>query len=360
VILALIWVAMVRPVVATEIAAQQRGSMSILVFMNETTRPRAFSGIQPTGELHLGNYLGAVKNWVDLQATTDGIYCIVDLHALSVPRKPGEVGAATLELAADLLAIGIDPEQSILFVQSHVPQHTELTWYLQCVTAFGELRRMTQFKDKSESNDFVSTALFTYPALQAADIVLYDTDIVPVGDDQRQHVELTRDIVNRFNARFGDVLVVPEHRIPPAGARVMDLQAPTNKMSKSADSPQGTILLNDEPSLIAKKLKRAVTDNDATVRFDPEAKPGVSNLLTLLGVATNRTPEDAAESYTQYGPLKNDTAEALIEMLRPIQERRAEIDPSVTRKKLAIGSEKAHERANIVMQRVRSAIQLLA
>jgi len=322
-------------------------------------RPRAFSGIQPSGALHLGNYLGAIRNWVTLQETTDGVYCIVDLHALSVPHPPGEIKAKTIELAADLLAIGIDPEASILFVQSQVPQHTELAWQMQCVAAFGELRRMTQFKDKSESADFVSAALFTYPALQAADILLYDTDIVPVGDDQRQHVEFTRDVANRFNSRFGDVLVVPEHRIPAAGARIMDLQYPDRKMSKSNDSPQGIIYLTDTRAEIAKKFKRAVTDNDGEVRFDPENKPGVSNLLTILAVATDGDPEALAKDYTQYGPLKTDAAEALVEMLRPIQQRRAELDQQTTLEQLKIGAEKARGRATVVMDRVRAAVQLL-
>jgi tryptophanyl-tRNA synthetase len=328
--------------------------------MSSHSRPRAFSGIQPSGALHLGNYLGAIRNWVNLQETTDGVYCIVDLHALSVPHPPGEIKANTIALAADLLAIGIDPAESILFVQSHVAQHTELAWHLQCVAAFGELRRMTQFKDKSEATDFVSAALFTYPALQAADIVLYDTDIVPVGDDQRQHVEFTRDVATRFNSRFSDdVLVVPEHRIPQAGARIMDLQYPENKMSKSADSPQGIIYLTDEPAAIEKKLKRAVTDNDGEVRFDPEAKPGVSNLLTILAVATDGDPEALAKGYAQYGPLKADASEALIEMLRPIKARRAEIDPATTIQQLAIGAEKATAKATEVMDRVKAAVDLL-
>ena len=330
--------------------------------MNDATLPRAFSGIQPSGALHLGNYLGAIRNWVRLQDTTDGVYCIVDLHALSVPHPPGEIRRATLELAADLLAAGIDPDRSILFVQSQVPEHTELAWHLQCVAAFGELRRMTQFKDKSESSEFVSAALFTYPALQAADIALYDTDVVPVGDDQRQHVEFTRDVVMRFNARFGSpdepVLVVPEHRIPEAGDRIMDLQHPGNKMSKSADSPQGTILLVDPPEAIEKKLKRAVTDNDGEVRFDPVEKPGVSNLLTILGVATERDPDTVAKGYTQYGPLKTDAAEALIEMLRPVQERRAELDEATTVELLHHGAARAQERASVVMDRVRAAVDL--
>ncbi|MGH1490853.1 MAG: tryptophan--tRNA ligase [Acidimicrobiales bacterium] len=325
----------------------------------EPVRPRAFSGIQPTGTIHLGNYLGALRNWAKLQETTDGVYCLVDLHALSVPREPGEIERATIEGAKDLLSIGIDPEESVLFVQSHVREHNELAWLMQCVAAVGELRRMTQFKDKSESNDFVSSALFTYPALQAADILLYDTEIVPVGDDQRQHIEFTRDLANRFNNRYGDVLVIPEHRIPEAGARVMDLQHPENKMSKSSDSPQGTVLLTDTEAEIAKKFKRAVTDNDGEVRFDPENKPGVSNLLTILGVATDRDPVAVADGYTQYGPLKADASEALIELIRPIQDRRAELDDATTIDFLKLGADKARAIAEPVMDRVRAAVQLL-
>ncbi len=322
-------------------------------------RGRAFSGIQPTGTIHLGNYLGAIKNWVDFQDTTDGIYCVVDLHAFSVPRQPGEVGAATLEAARDLLAIGIDPQRSILFVQSHVPQHTELAWFMQCSAAFGELRRMTQFKDKSESNDFVSAGLFTYPALQAADILLYDTDVVPVGDDQRQHVEFTRDVAQRFNATYGDVLVVPEHHIPPAGARIMDLQRPDNKMSKSAASDSGTILFTDSEKDVLKKLKKAVTDNDGDVRFDPATKPGVSNLLNILAVANGTDPEAEADGYTQYGPLKADAAEAVLEIVRPIQKRRSELEDGDVRTILADGRDRAQAKATEVMDRVRGAIQLL-
>jgi tryptophanyl-tRNA synthetase len=328
--------------------------------MTDHTRPRAFSGVQPTGALHLGNYLGANRNWVKLQETTDGIYCIVDLHALSVPREPGEVRQATLEMAADLLAIGIDPQRSILFVQSQIREHTELAWHLQCVASVGELRRMTQFKDKSEHAEFVSAGLFTYPTLQAADIVLYDTDVVPVGDDQRQHIEFTRDIVNRFNARFGDTLVLPRHQIPEAGARIMDLQHPENKMSKSADSPLGTVLLTDTPEEIERKFKRAVTDNDAEVRYDPVNKPGVSNLLTVLAVATDSDPDTVAKGYTQYGPLKADAAAALVEMLRPVQKRRAEIDPASTAELLHVGAAKAQDIAQTVMKRVRDAVNLLS
>jgi tryptophanyl-tRNA synthetase len=327
-------------------------------------RPRAFSGIQPTGTVHLGNYLGALMNWAAMQDTTDGVYCLVDLHALTVPREPGEIRLATLEAAKDLLAIGIDPDRSILFVQSHIREHTELTWLLQCVTAFGELRRMTQFKDKSERNSFVSAALFTYPTLQAADILLYDTDVVPVGDDQRQHVELARDIALRFNGRYPGpdgqaVLVVPEHRIPPAGARVMDLQNPENKMSKSVDSPQGTVLLTDTEAEITRKFKRAVTDNDGEVRYDPVTKPGVSNLLTILAAATGGDPQRLAEGYTQYGPLKADTTEAVLELLRPVQKRRAELGDGEVAELLAHGADKARAVAGAVMDRVRAAVDLL-
>ncbi len=327
---------------------------------SEPARPRAFSGIQPTGTVHLGNYLGALRNWAKLQETTDGVYCIVDLHALSVPREPGEIRRATIEAAKDLIAIGIDPVRSTLFVQSQVREHTELAWLMQCVAAVGELRRMTQYKDKSETNDFVSAALFTYPTLQAADILLYDTQIVPVGDDQRQHIEFTRDLANRFNSRYGDVLVVPEHQIPQAGARVMDLQHPENKMSKSADSPQGTVLLTDSEAEIARKLKRAVTDNDGEVRYDPVDKPGVSNLLAMLAVATDGDPVALADDYTQYGPLKADTSAALIELLRPVQKRRAELDDAATIALLEHGAEKARAVAGPVMERVRSAVELLA
>ncbi|MEM7325816.1 MAG: tryptophan--tRNA ligase, partial [Actinomycetota bacterium] len=266
---------------------------------------------------------------------------------------------STLEMAKDLIAIGIDPDRSTLFVQSQVSQHSELAWHMQCIAAFGELRRMTQFKDKSETNEFVSAGLFTYPTLQAADILLYDTDVVPVGDDQRQHVELTRDLAIRFNNRYGDVLVVPEHRIPEAGARLMDLQHPENKMSKSADSPQGTVLLTDTEAEISKKFKRAVTDNDGEVRFDPENKPGVSNLLTILAVATDGDPVALAQNYTQYGPLKADASEALAALIKPIQDRRAELDDETTIKILAKGADKAREVAVPVMDRVRNAVQLL-
>lgn len=322
---------------------------------------RVFSGIQPSGALHLGNLLGAVRNWVEDQHTDDSIFCVVDLHALTVPQDPATLRAATVGLAQLLMASGLDPEVCTLFVQSHVPEHAELSWLMECTVSFGELRRMTQFKDKSDRSEFVSAALFTYPALMAADILLYDTDRVPVGDDQRQHLELARDVAVRFNGRYGPTFVVPEAAIPRAGARVMDLQNPTNKMSKSLESPLGTVYVLDDLAAIAKKVKRAVTDTDAEVRYDPATKPGVSNLLSILAACTGRTPEDAAVGYSQYGPLKNDTAEAVVETLRPIQARYAELatDPAETARFLSLGADRARAVATPVLERARNAVGLL-
>jgi len=324
---------------------------------------RVFSGIKPTGHVHLGNLLGALIPWVERQ-DADSIYCVVDLHALTVPQDPDELRGTTLRLAQVLLSLGLDPEVCTLFVQSHVHEHTELAWLMECTASFGELSRMTQFKDKSDKagrGGFVSGGLFTYPALMAADILLYDADEVPVGDDQRQHVELTRDLAERFNSRYGPTFTVPRATFPSAGARVMDLQEPTAKMSKSDDQAPGTILLLDEPKAIERKIKRAVTDSDGTVRYDVEAKPGVSNLLDILGAATGRTPEEVAEDYERYGPLKADTAAAVIELLRPIQERFAELeaDPAETSRLLATGAHKARARAAATMARVRSAVGLI-
>ena len=276
--------------------------------------PRVLSCIQPTGVVHLGNYLGALRNWVDGQAECDAFHGIVDLHALTVTDRPGIVGPSTLDLAATLFAVGLDPEIATIFVQSHVPEHSQLGWIMECTVSYGELSRMTQFKDKAAKReaDFVSAGLFTYPALQAADILLYDADEVPVGEDQRQHVEITRDIALRFNGRFGDTFVVPRVVTPKAGAKVTDLQEPTAKMSKSSSSEAGIVYLDDEPAAIMKKFKRAVTDSDGEVRFDRANKPGVSNLLEILAACTGRTPEKVAEGYSQYGPLKNDAGEAVI------------------------------------------------
>ena len=322
---------------------------------------RVFSGIQPTGSLHLGNLLGAVRNWVLDQHQADSLFCLVDLHALTVPQDPAELRRSTMELATLLVACGLDPNVCTLFVQSQVAAHAELGWVMQCTAAFGELRRMTQFKEKGERADFVSGGLFSYPALMAADILLYDTNRVPVGDDQRQHVELTRDLALRFNSRYGDTLVVPEATITRAGARVMDLQTPTNKMSKSADSPQGTIGVLDDLSAISKKVKRAVTDADNEVRYDPSAKPGVSNLLSILAACTGADAEALASQYQQYGPLKADTAEAVVELLRPIQERQRELaaDPATMLSLLHLGAAKAETMAAVVADRVRAALGLL-
>ncbi len=328
--------------------------------MNSSDRTRVFSGIQPSGAIHLGNYLGAVRNWVAMQDDHDAVYCIVDLHALTLPKEPGEVRQGTIDAARLLLAAGIDPERSVFFVQSHVPEHSELGWLAQTIASFGELSRMTQFKDKSERSGFVSGALFTYPALQAADILLYDTDVVPVGDDQRQHIELARDVAERINSRYGEgTVVVPEHRIPPAGARVMDLQHPENKMSKSVDSPQGTIGLLDTPSQITKKVKRAVTDNDGEVRYDREAKPGVSNLLDILAAATGGDAETLAGNYAQYGPLKGDVAEAVVALIEPIQARHAALSDDDVIDALRLGAGKASAIAGPVLTRVREAVGLL-
>ena len=325
---------------------------------------RVLSCIQPTGAVHLGNYLGALRNWVDGQHDKDVFHGIVDLHALTVTTEPDVVGPATTDLAAMLFAIGLDPEIATVFVQSHVPEHSQLGWIMECTVSFGELSRMTQFKDKSARReaDFVSAGLFTYPALQAADIVLYDADEVPVGEDQRQHIEITRDIAIRFNNRFGDTLVVPEAVTPRAGARVMDLQEPTSKMSKSGDSDAGCVFMLDTPAAIEKKFKRAVTDSENEVRYDIAAKPGVSNLLDILSAATGGDRERLAEEYSQYGPLKTDTAAAVIELLQPIQERHRELmaDPAELSRLLGLGAERARSVASDTLERVHRSIGLLA
>ena len=323
---------------------------------------RVLSGIQPSGDLHLGNYLGAIRNWARIQHTADAFHPVVDLHAVTVPQEPGELGKATLRMSQMLMAAGLDPEVCTIFVQSHVREHTECAWLLECTVSFGELSRMTQFKDKSGQQQFISAGLFTYPALQAADILLYDADEVPVGADQRQHIELTRDIAERFNSRYGETFKLPAAVVPAAGARVMDLQSPTNKMSKSLDSPRGTVDILDDPSVVTRKIKSAVTDSESEVRYDVQAKPGVSNLLSILGAATGRTPEEAAGDYTMYGPLKTDTAEAVVELLSPIQARFAELeaDPAETSRLLQIGADKARAIAAVTLERARTNIGLLS
>jgi tryptophanyl-tRNA synthetase len=324
---------------------------------------RVFSGIKPSGEMHLGNYVGAVRHWVEGQDETEALYCVVDLHAMTVPWEPAELQDETRRLAMLLLAAGLDPQRCILFVQSHVPVVTELTWILNGVATVGELRRMTQFKEKGEGQESVSAGLLDYPVLMAADILLYDTDEVPVGDDQTQHIELARDIAIRFNHRFGDTLVVPKATIPPFGARVKDLQRPEAKMSKSIDSPQGTIGVLDTPAAITKKLKSAVTDSGSEVRFDPEEKPGVSNLLAIYAAASGTTVEQAEAEFagSGYGAFKTAVAEAVVEFLTPVRERYEELaaDPGEVARILADGAAKADAIATQTMERVRRATGLL-
>jgi len=324
---------------------------------------RVLSCIQPTGVVHLGNYLGALRNWVSGQHECDAFHGIVDLHARTVTDRPGIVGPSTLDLAATLFAVGLDPQVATVFVQSHVPEHSQLGWVMECTVSYGELSRMTQFKDKAAKReaDFVSAGLFTYPALQAADILLYDADEVPVGEDQRQHVEITRDIAMRFNSRFGDTFVVPKVVTPKAGAKVTDLQEPSAKMSKSSSSEAGIVYLLDEPAAIMKKFKRAVTDSDGEVRFDRASKPGVSNLVEILAACTGRSPADVAANYSQYGPLKNDAGEAVIEVLTPIQHRYRELmgDRGELTRLLRVGADKARAVASRTLQRAYDNIGLL-
>jgi tryptophanyl-tRNA synthetase len=306
---------------------------------------RVLSGIAPSGDFTLGNYLGALRHWVTFQDDNDAFYCVVDLHALTNEIDPAVLRRNSRDAAFNLLAVGLDPKRCAIFVQSQVPEHTRLTWLLECTATMGELRRMTQFKDKSQGNDSVRAGLFTYPVLMAADILLYAADAVPVGDDQRQHLELARELAVRFNHRYGATFTVPEAAIPWAASRVMDLQHPERKMSKSVESPLGTIGLLDSAEEITRKVKKAVTDTDGEVRYDRAAKPGVANLLELLASATGRTPQEVADGYTRYGDLKRDVAEALSELLLPVRERRAalEDDPAYVEAVLAEGAATAHE-----------------
>jgi tryptophanyl-tRNA synthetase len=326
---------------------------------------RVLSGIQPTGGFHLGNYIGAVRHWADDQHDHESLYCVVDLHALtSGEHDPAELRRATIEMATVLLASGIDPDIAAVFAQSQVPEHTRLTWLLECVASMGELRRMTQFKDKTAQGGegAARVGLFTYPVLMAADILLYDADRVPVGDDQRQHLELTRDVAERFNQRYGQTFVIPDAAIPKVGARVMDMQDPLIKMSKSRSSPQGKILLLDAPEAMTKKIKRAVTDTETEVRYDPANKPGVSNLLELLSVATGTPPTELAEKYEQYGPLKNDTAAAIVEFVRPVRQRFDELiaDEGYVLDVLRQGADKARSIASVTYARAAEAMGLLS
>ena len=324
---------------------------------------RVLSCIQPTGDVHLGNYLGALRNWVTGQHENDVFHGIVDLHALTVTEAPGVLGEQTLSLAAMLFAVGLDPDVATVFVQSHLPQHSQLAWIMECTVSYGELSRMTQFKDKAAKReaDFVSAGLFTYPALQAADILMYDAEEVPVGDDQRQHIEITRDIAIRFNHRFGDTFVLPKAVTPKAGARVMDLQHPEAKMSKSASGDAGIVYLLDEPGAIERKFKRAVTDSGSDVVYDRSTKPGIANLLEILASATNSTPETVAGQYTQYGALKAATGAAVVELLAPIRQRYHELlgDRGELARLVRRGDERAEVVAAATLARAHAAIGMM-
>ncbi|HEY7793705.1 MAG TPA: tryptophan--tRNA ligase, partial [Gaiellaceae bacterium] len=307
---------------------------------------RIFSGIQPTGEKHLGNLIGGFRQYAATQERGEGFFCIVDLHSITVEYDPEDFREKTLDLAAMLFATGLDPERSTVFAQSHVPAHAEAAWLLGGVTSYGQLGRMTQFKDKSDRHEFISAGLFTYPVLMAGDILLYQTDIVPIGDDQRQHLELTRDVAERFNTRFGETFKVPEGVYPEVGARIMDLQDPERKMSTTIGTPQGTLRLLDEPDVIRKKFKSAVTDSGSEVRRAPD-KPGVTNLIDILSSLTGDTADAIEARYdgAGYGQFKNDVAEAAVEAIVPIQERFAELrsDPAELQRLLARGAEKARK-----------------
>jgi len=305
---------------------------------------RIFSGIQPTGEKHLGNYIGAIRQYVASQDEGEPFICIVDLHSVTVAYDPEELRESTLSLAALLIASGLEPDRCTLFVQSHNSDHPEAAWLLSTVASMGELRRMTQFKDKAEQQEFISVGLFTYPVLQAADILLYQTDAVPVGEDQRQHVELTRDIAERFNSRFGETLVVPRVVIPKLGAKIMDLQEPTKKMSTTGGTAQGTVLMLDEPDVVQKKIKSSVTDSGREVRRGA-GKEGIENLISIMSVATAEEPEAIEARYdgAGYGDFKADVAEAVIALFEPIRTRYQELraDPAELNRLLAVGAEKA-------------------
>jgi len=310
---------------------------------------RVFSGIQATGDKHIGNYIGAMRQYVQTQDEGDAYFCIVDLHSITVDYDPVDLHDRTLDLAALLFAVGLEPDKSTLFLQSQVTAHAEAAWLLSAVTGFGQLGRMTQFKEKGEGKEFVSAGLFTYPVLMAGDILLYQTDVVPVGDDQRQHIELARDVGERFNSRYGETFKVPVGIFPTVGARIMDLQEPNKKMSTTGGSAQGTVLVLDPPDVIRKKLRSAVTDSGSDVTYDPEAKPGVSNLIEILSVMSDRAIPDVEAAYARsgYGDLKNDVAEAVIAVLEPVQKRFYELraDEGELRRLLAVGAAKARETA---------------
>src|SRR5437764_8323394 len=311
---------------------------------------RVFSGIQPTGDKHFGNYSGGFRQYAATQERGEGFFCIVDLHSITADYDPAELHDTSLDLAALLFATGLDPERPTVFVRGHVSAHAEAAWLLAAVTSYGQLGRMTQFKDKGEGREFVSAGLFTYPVLMAGDILLYQTDLVPIGDDQRQHLELARDVAERFNARFGETFTVPEGVYPEIGARVMDLQDPESKMSTTSPlGAQGVVRMLDEPDTVRRKLRSAVTDSGREVKHDPAGKPGISNLIEIMTVATGESVEEVEASYhgQGYGPFKADVAEAVVELLAPIQERYRELraDDRELQRLLAIGAEKARNAA---------------
>jgi tryptophanyl-tRNA synthetase len=307
---------------------------------------RVFSGIQPTGDKHFGNYSGGFRQYAATQEEADAFFCVVDLHSITVEYDPDDLRERTLDLAAMLFATGLDPERSTVFVQSHVSAHAEAAWLLGSVTSMGELRRMTQFKEKSDQHEFVSAGLFTYPVLMAGDILLYQTDVVPIGDDQRQHLELTRDAAERFNARFGETFKLPDGRFPTVGARIMDLQEPERKMSTTLGTPQGTLSLLDPPELLTKKVKSAVTDSGKEVRRG-DGKEGIANLIDIMSVATGDAPEEIESRYdgAGYGQFKTDVADAVVALVVPIQERYRELraDSAELQRLLGVGAEKARE-----------------
>jgi tryptophanyl-tRNA synthetase len=316
---------------------------------------RVFSGIQPTGSKHFGNYSGGFRQYAAMQELGDAFFCIVDLHSITVEHDPTDLRERTLDLAAMLFATGLDPERSTVFIQSHVTAHAEAAWLLGSVTSLGELRRMTQFKEKSDQHDFVSAGLFTYPVLMAGDILLYQTDVVPIGDDQRQHLELARDVAERFNSRFGETFRLPEARFPDVGARIMDLQEPERKMSTTLGTPQGTLDLLDPPETLRKKVKSAVTDSGSEVRRTPD-KAGITNLIDIMAVAAGEEPEAIESRYdgSGYGQFKSEVAEAVVEVVVPIQERYNELrsDDAELHRLLARGAEKARETSAPTLQQM--------
>jgi len=317
---------------------------------------RIFSGIQPTGAKHLGNYIGAIRNYVATQERGEAFFCIVDLHSITTDYEPEELREATLSLAALLFAAGLDPDRSTVFVQSHVSAHPEAAWLLGSVTSFGELRRMTQFKEKGEQQEFVSAGLFTYPVLQAADILLYQTDLVPIGDDQRQHLELSRNVAERFNSRHGEIFRLPEALIPEVGGRIMDLQEPTKKMSTTGGTPQGTVGVLDPPETIRKKFKTAVTDSGTDVRHAPDDKPGISNLMEILAIVGGQELSAIEARYDGqgYGAFKDEVAEAVVAALNPIRLRYEELraDTAELDRLLALGAGKAREASAPTLERM--------